>query len=83
MQNIKNYSIWILGGALFFFSLVFLISASNFTKQGTFIEVKGLSERIVKADIAIWSINFEVKSNNIDTLYLNENEIVSITIFKS
>ncbi len=33
------------------------------------MEVKGLSEKIVKADVAIWSMNFEVKSNNIDSLY--------------
>ena len=31
--------------------------------------MKGLSEKIVKADIAIWSLNFEVKSNNVDALY--------------
>lgn len=69
MENIKNYSLWILGFALFVFSLVFFISAQNFSKQGSYVEVKGLSEKIVKADVAIWSLNFEVKSNNIDSLY--------------
>ena len=51
------------------FSSVFFLSAQNFSKQGAFVEVKGLSEKIVKSDVAIWSINFEVKSNNIDLLY--------------
>jgi len=69
MENIKNYSLWILGAALFVFSIAFFFSAQNFSKQGSFVEVKGLSEKIVKADVAIWSLNFEVKSNNIDTLY--------------
>ena len=69
MENIKNYSLWILGGALFFFSLVFFISAQNFSKQGSYVEVKGLSEKIVKADVAVWSLNFDVRSNDIDSLY--------------
>ncbi len=81
-ENIKNYSLWILGGALFIFSLVFFFSAQNFSKQGSFVEVKGLSERIVKADVAIWSINFEVKSNNIDTLYADiERNLATIRSF--
>ncbi len=69
MENIKNYSVWLLGIALFVFSLVFFLSAQNFSKQGSYVEVKGLSEKIVKADTAIWSMNFEVKSNNVDSLY--------------
>jgi hypothetical protein len=72
MENTKNYSIWIagiLGAALLVFSLVFFLSAQNFSKQASYVEVKGLSEKIVKADVAIWSLNFEVKSNNIDSLY--------------
>lgn len=69
MENIKNYSLWILGGALFVFSLVFFWSAQNFSKQGSFVEVKGLSEKIVKADVAIWTMNFEVKSNDVNSLY--------------
>ncbi|OGI65112.1 hypothetical protein A3A95_04390 [Candidatus Nomurabacteria bacterium RIFCSPLOWO2_01_FULL_39_18] len=68
MDNIKN-NLWILGVASLIFSIVFFVSAHNFSKQGSFVEVKGLSERIVKADVAIWTMNFEVKSNNIDSLY--------------
>ena len=45
------------------------------------MEVKGLSEKIVKADTAIWSINFEVKSNNVDTLYADIDK--NVTTIKS
>lgn len=69
MENIKNLSVWIISAGLLVFSVIFFISARAFSDQGSFVEVKGLSERIVKADVAIWSINFEVKSNNIDSLY--------------
>jgi hypothetical protein len=69
MENIKNYSIWIIGGVLLIFSFVVFFAAQNFSKQQSYVEVKGLSEKIVKADVAIWSLNFEVKSNNIDSLY--------------
>jgi len=69
MENIKNHSVWIVGAGLLVFSVIFFISARAFSDQGSFVEVKGLSEKIVKADVAIWSINFEVKSNNIDSLY--------------
>lgn len=69
MQNIKNHSLWLLGSALFVFSIVFFLSAYSFSKQASYVEVKGLSEKIVKADVAIWSINFDVKSNDIDSLY--------------
>lgn len=55
--------------AIVIFSLLFFFSAKNFSKQGSYVEVKGLSEKIVKADVAIWSMNFEVKSNDIDKLY--------------
>ena len=69
MENIKNNTLFVLGGALALFSIVFFFSAYNFSKQGAYVEVKGLSERIVKADVAIWSMSFDVKSNDIDTLY--------------
>jgi len=49
---------------------IFFLSASrNFSDQGKYVEVKGLSERIVKADRGIWSIGIDVKSNDIDDLY--------------
>ncbi len=82
MENTKNYTIWIIGLALLVFSLVFFFSAYNFSKQGSYVEVKGLSEKIVKADTAIWSINFEVKSNNVDTLYSDiEKNVTTIKNF--
>ena len=82
MENIKNNSVWIISAVLLVFSIIFFFSARNFSEQGKFVEVKGLSERIVKADVAIWSINFEVKSNNIDTLYADiERNLAAINGF--
>jgi len=82
METVKNNSVFIVGLVLLVFSAVFFVSARNFSKQGSFVEVKGLSERIVKADVAIWSINFEVKSNNVDALYSDiEKNITTIRTF--
>ncbi|MFZ3011939.1 MAG: SIMPL domain-containing protein [Minisyncoccia bacterium] len=82
MENIKNYSVWIISAVLLVFSFVFFLSAQNFSKQGSYVEVKGLSEKIVKADVAIWSINFDVKSNNIDSLYADiERNTLTIKSF--
>ncbi len=82
MENAKNYSVWIISAVLLVFSAVFFLSAQSFSKQGSYVEVKGLSERIVKADVAIWSINFEVKSNNVDSLYADiEKNVTTIKNF--
>ena len=82
MENTKNYSLWIVGLALLVFSAAFFLSAQDFSKQGSYVEVKGLSEKIVKADTAIWSINFEVKSNNVDSLYADiEKNVATIKSF--
>lgn len=82
MENIKNNWAWIIGLVLLAFSVVFFFSARAFSDQGRYVEVKGLSEKIVKADVAIWSLNFEVKSNNIDTLYADiEKNILAIKTF--
>lgn len=85
-NSIKNNKSLFISGALVLFaiiiSLTFFISAYSFSKQGSYVEVKGLSEKIVKADTAIWSMSFEVKSNNVDTLYSDiEKNIVTIKSF--
>ena len=84
MENIKNYSVWIIGGVLLIFALLCFFAARDFSKQQSYVEVKGLSEKIVKADVAIWSLNFEVKSNNIDLLYsdIEKNILVIKTFLK-
>ena len=73
MENIKNNKFLFISGAIVVFSILlsasFFLASKNFSEQGSYVEVKGLSEKIVKADTAIWSMGFEVKSNNIDTLY--------------
>ena len=82
MEKIKNNWVWVLSLAMIIFSVTFFFAAKNFSKQGSYVEVKGLSEKIVKADTAIWSLSFEVKSNNIDSLYSDtEKNIVTIKKF--
>lgn len=82
MEKIKNnkfaFSSLIVVLLLLITPLVIYMSARDFSKQGSYAEVKGLSERIVKADIAIWSLNFEVKSNDIDTLYADTEKNISV-----
>lgn len=82
METLKNYAILIISLVLLIFSGVFYFSAQDFSKQGAYVEVKGLSEKIVKADVAIWSINFDVKSNDVDSLYANiEKNVTTIKSF--
>jgi hypothetical protein len=82
MENIKNYSVLIISVVLLVFSLIFFFSARAFSDQGKYVEVKGLSEKIVKADTAIWSITFDNKSNDIDSLYSSiEKDTLAIQTF--
>jgi hypothetical protein len=53
------------------------VAAKNFSGQGKYVEVKGLSERIVKADRAIWPINFEVKSNESSALFVDIDKSIN------
>ena len=82
LEKIKNNNILLLasiiGIVIIFSSFIFLISAKSFSDQGAYVEVKGLSEKIVKADTAIWTINFDIKSNDIDNLYSETEKNVSI-----
>src|SRR5450759_1048535 len=86
MENIKNNKFTFISGAMVVFAILisgaFFISAHDFSKQGSYVEVKGLSEKIVKADTAIWSMSFEVKSNDVDSLYSDiEKNITTIKGF--
>lgn len=81
METIKNNITFVIGIALIVFSAVFFFSARDFSKQGSYVEVKGLSEKIVKTDTAIWTMSFDVKSNNIDSLYADTEK--NITAIKS
>ncbi len=80
--NTKKSKYLFISLALIIFSILisaaFFLSARDFSKQGSYVEVKGLSEKIVKADTAIWSMSFEVKSNNIDTLYADIEKNIEI-----
>jgi hypothetical protein len=82
MEKLKNNWVWAVGVALVIFSAVFFFSARGFSDQGSYVEVKGLSEKIIKSDTAIWSLSFEVKSNNVDSLYSDiEKNITTIKKF--
>jgi hypothetical protein len=86
MEKIKNNKFIFISITVIFFllliSLVVFISARNFSKQGSYVEVKGLSEKIVKTDTAIWALSFETKSNDIDSLYSDiERNIATIKSF--
>lgn len=72
----------ILSIAILLSALVGYYGAGMFAKQTQYVEVKGLSEKIVKANIAIWPINLEIRSNNIDDLYNQiENDVVTVKNF--
>ena len=77
MENVKKYSPWIIILSVLVFSFVVFISARNFSKNQSYVEVKGSSEKIVKADTAIWSISFDVKSNDVDSLYSSIQKNIS------
>ncbi|MEK7113603.1 MAG: SIMPL domain-containing protein, partial [Patescibacteria group bacterium] len=76
-ESLKSRGVGIVALSVVFFSLLFFLAAGRFSGQGSFVEVKGLSERIVKADTAIWSMNFEVKSNDVDALYSQVEKNIS------
>lgn len=81
-QDKKIYIIWAVSAVLLIFSIIFFIFSKNFLDQNRYVEVKGLSERIEKADIAIWSINFDEKSNDVDSLYASiDKDTKTITSF--
>ena len=73
MEKIKNNKLVFISAVFvvvaLLISITLFVSARDFSKQGSYVEVKGLSERIVKADTAIWSLSFDVKSNDVDSLY--------------
>lgn len=49
--------------------IIIFFAAGNFSGQGKYVEVKGLSEQIVKADQGVWSMSVDIKSNDVDDLY--------------
>jgi len=85
IERFKNNTTLLIGTiattAVLIFALIFLVAARSFSNQGSYVEVKGLSEKIVKADVAIWNLNFDIKTNDIDALY-SETER-NITIIKN
>lgn len=86
MEQKRYVSAIIISLAVVLFGVIFALSAYSFSKYGSYVEVKGLSERIVKADTATWTIGFDVKANNITGLYAeidrNKKTIESFLIEK-
>lgn len=86
MENLKNDKLIFISSAVvigaIIISLTAFFVAKDFSKQGSYVDVKGLSEKIIKSDTAIWSLSFEVKSNDVDTLYSSiERNIATIKEF--
>lgn len=84
MEKTKNNLIITIGLVLVVLALLFAFffaPARNFLQQGAYFEAKGLSEKIVKADTAIWTMSFEVKSNDIEVLYADTEK--NLTVIKS
>lgn len=79
MENIKNNKI-VIGIVLVVIIISFTIfaSAGAFSRQGSYVEVKGLSEKIVKTDTAIWTLSFEIKTNDVDSLYSDTEKNIGI-----
>jgi hypothetical protein len=62
--------------------IIIFLAAGNFSGQGKYVEVKGLSEKIVKANQGVWSMSLEIKSNDVDDLYTQiTNNTGAITSF--
>lgn len=82
METTKRSGKIFISVAIVVMAFIGFVAAKNFSDQGAYVEVKGLSEKIVKSDTAIWSMNFEVKSNSIDALYGDiEKNLVTIKTF--
>lgn len=77
MNKNTKIIVGIIAGAILITGLIVSVSAKRFSNQGKYVEVKGLSERIVKSDRAIWPINFEVKSNSSTDLFNQINQNIS------
>lgn len=73
MQSIKIRDIVIIAAVLLA-GIIFLVASRGFSDQGKYVEVKGLAERVVKADVGLWYVGVDVKSNDINDLYRQIDE---------
>ena len=81
MEKTKNSTQLVIGLLMIVFALFlafFFAPARNFLQQGAYFEAKGLSEKIVKADTAIWAMSFEIKSNDIEGLYADTEKNLAV-----
>lgn len=77
MNNDKSSALilgfWICFG-LMFLGLALGSSLIRFKKLDRFVSVKGLSEREVSADIAVWPLSFAAADNDLGALYATMEE---------
>src|SRR5690554_7931708 len=77
-MSTQSRSAFILGGLISLGLIVsaWLIgsSAIQFKEYERVVKVKGLSEREVPADVAVWPIRFVAASNNLGELYQSLNK---------
>ena len=75
----KTIHILIISVSLFLCSLVIAAGLGNVTKPQRSVTVRGLSEREVPADMAVWRLSFSVGGNELPGLRKNiieQTEIV-------
>ena len=66
--------------------VILALGMGNITKSERTISVRGLAEKEVSADLAVWKVSFSLGGNDLPTLkkdILDKTEIVSLITLKS
>ena len=67
-SNIERYAAWPIAIALVISSLFISYAIGEFGSPDRFVEVKGLAEREVPADLAIWPIGYSLTGADLEEL---------------
>lgn len=79
MQNKNNF--YFLGICLVIVSIVISLGFSNINPKEASVSVRGLAQREVNADLAVWQLSFGLGDNNLENLQKSikeKSEIVSL-----
>lgn len=79
MQNKNNF--YFLGICLVIASIVISLGFSNINPKEASVSVRGLAQREVNADLAVWQLSFGLGDNNLENLQKSikeKSEIVSL-----